>query len=351
MIYDDNKIQTVSLLILAVIAVGFILHLIKSFMVPFVLAVLISFLLVPAASFLDKKRIPYVLSNIIILSGFVIVLSLMFFIFYGAFISISSSIPFYMSKYRTLLHTISNNISTYVNFDILEKAKEFTITQLFEIISPSSMVNTINKSVGSIISVLSQMLLLFLFLFFIMSSRRVLVKKVYLFFHAKRSSTNSHFIVLQKISTQIKTYLFLKTLISIGTGALFGLVALFMGLDFPIIWGFIGFSFNFIPTLGPIIASVPPAILAFLQFDNVLWALLTAIFMSAVQFISGNLVEPLILGNRLNLNILTILLSLLLWGFIWGIPGMLLSVPITAALNIVFKNIQKFNDLSEILSN
>jgi predicted PurR-regulated permease PerM len=123
-----------------------------------------------------------------------------------------------------------------------------------------------------------------------------------------------------------------------------------MGLDFPIIWGFIGFTFNFIPTLGPIAASVPPTILAFLQFDNFFWALVTSIFMSAIQFISGNFVEPMILGNRLNLNILAILLSLLLWGFIWGIPGMLLSVPITAALNIVFKNIKKFNDLSEILS-
>ncbi|MGD9201399.1 MAG: AI-2E family transporter, partial [Chitinispirillia bacterium] len=97
-------------------------------------------------------------------------------------------------------------------------------------------------------------------------------------------------------------------------------------------------------------ASVPPTILAFLQFDNFLWAFLTSIFMSAIQFISGNFVEPMILGNRLNLNILAILLSLLLWGFIWGIPGMFLSVPIIAALNIVFRNIQKFNDLSEILS-
>ena len=164
--YDDKKIQTISLVFLAVIAFGFILHLIKSFMVPFVLAVLISFLLVPAASFLDRKRVPYILSNIIILSGFVIVLSLMFFIFYGAFISISSSIPFYMSKYRNLVYTISNNISTYLHFDIIEKAKDFTVSQIFEIISPSSMVKTINSSVGSIISLLSQMLLLFLFLFF-----------------------------------------------------------------------------------------------------------------------------------------------------------------------------------------
>jgi predicted PurR-regulated permease PerM len=319
-------------------------------MIPFVLAILISFLLVPAASYLDRKRIPYILSNIIILSGFVVVLSLLFFIFYGALISISSSIPFYMSKYRNFVYTISNNISNYFNFDIIEKAKDFTVSQIFEIISPSSMVNTINRSVGSIISLLSQMLLLFLFLFFIISTRRVLISKVYLFFHAKRSSRNSHFIVLQKISTQIQTYLFLKTLISIGTGVLFGLSAFLMGLDFPVIWGFIGFVFNFIPTLGPIAASVPPTILAFLQFDNFLWAFLTSIFMSAIQFISGNFVEPMILGNRLNLNILAILLSLLLWGFIWGIPGMFLSVPIIAALNIVFRNIQKFNDLSEILS-
>lgn len=348
---QSQKVQTVSLATIAIITLGFLLHQIKSFMVPFVLAVLLSFLLVPAASYFDRKKVPSIISNFLILSGFVTGISFLVFILYGVFTSITSTLPFYMAKYRSFVISISKLINTHLNIDIIARAREVTVDQIFEIVSPTSLVKTINQSVGSIISIISQMTLLFLFLIFIMGSRRILINKLYHFFHAKRSTDNSHFVILQKISSQIKTYLFLKTLISIGTGAVFGLVAFFMGLDFAIIWGFIGFVFNFIPTLGPIIASIPPIILAFLQFDNALWALLTAVLMSSVQLLSGNLIEPLIIGDRLNLNLIAILLSLLLWGFIWGIPGMLLAVPITASLNIIFTNIPKLQDLSDLLSN
>jgi predicted PurR-regulated permease PerM len=189
-----------------------------------------------------------------------------------------------------------------------------------------------------------------LFLMFIVGSRKIFIAKVFDFFHAKQAEASDTVRVIKSIARQIQTYLFLKTLISIGTGFVFGLVAYLCGLDFAFIWGFWGFLLNFIPTIGPIIASIPPIFLALLQFDNFWWAVLTSVGMSAVQFISGSFVEPLIMGDRLNLNIIAILLSLLLWGVIWGIPGMFLAVPIMAGINIICRNIPSLKDASILLS-
>jgi predicted PurR-regulated permease PerM len=185
---------------------------------------------------------------------------------------------------------------------------------------------------------------------FIVSSRKIFINKIYDFFHSKEDDSKNTVEVIGNVAHQVQRYLFIKTLISIGTGVIFGLVAWLFGLDFAFIWGLMGFVLNFIPTLGPVIATIPPIFLALLQFDSFWYAAAVSICMSAVQFISGSFVEPLIMGDRLNLNIMAILLSLLLWGIIWGIPGMILAVPITASLNIMLNNIETFRSISILLS-
>jgi len=347
---DDTKIQTLSLMLLALIGLGSLLHITKSFMVPFVIALLFAFLLIPIADFLLKLRIPSILANAIVLVGFGIILIGLVFLVYGALSSVSSSVPKYMEKYSLVLNQLTALIKQYSDIDIMQDYKKIRIEDLFSVISPSSVMKSVNQSVGNLISFMSRTTLMIIFLMFIVSSRKIFINKVYDFFHSKEKGSENTVAVIGNVARQVHMYLFIKALISIGTGAVFGLVAWLFGLDFPFIWGLMGFVFNFIPTLGPIIATIPPIFLALLQFDSFWYAATVAFFMSAVQFISGSFVEPLIMGDRLNLNIIAILLSLLLWGIIWGIPGMILAVSITASLNIMMSNIKTLRSISILLS-
>lgn len=347
---DDTRIQTLSLMLLALIGLGLLLHITKSFMVPFVIAVFFAFLLIPVADFLLKLRIPGILANAIVLVGFGIILMGLVFLVYGALTSVTGSLPKYMEKYGLILNQLSVLIQQHINIDVLQEYKKIRIEHLFSVISPSSVMKSVNQSIGTLISFMSRTTLMVIFLLFIISGRKIFINKIYDFFHTKKGGSDNTVAVIGNVARQVQTYLFIKTLISIGTGAVFGIVAGLFGLDFAFIWGLMGFVLNFIPTLGPVIATIPPIFLALLQFDNLWWFTATSVCMSAVQFISGSFVEPIIMGDRLNLNIIAILLSLLLWGIIWGIPGMILAVPITASLNIMFRNIKAFGDISILLS-
>ena len=345
-----QKLQTAALTFIALIGLGVFLHITRSFVVPFVVAVLLSFLLVPVADFFARLKVHGFIINSMVILGMFIVLAAVGFLAFGAMNSIKSELPEYAGKFRSSIQTMMDFLKGFIQVDIATEYRDVTFQQLFNMISPASIFQTINQSVGTFITFLSKLTLMMIFLIFILSGRKVLVDKILFVLDAREDISSSNFKALQSISRQIQTYLWLKAVISIVTGLVFGIVAYVMGLDFAIIWGFMGFLLNFIPTIGPIVASVPPIILSFLQFESILWALFTSICLAGVQFLSGSVIEPIVMGDRLNLNIITILLSLFLWGLIWGIPGMILAVPITAAVNIMFQNIPRYNGIAVLMS-
>lgn len=347
---DHSKIQTVSLGLLALIGIGLLLHLTKSFMIPFVIAVLLSYLLIPLANLLEKVRVPSVLANIVVILIFWVGVLVLAVLVYGALNSVAESLPEYLQKYDAYLKQFLHYLQRQLEIELSDSYRDIKIEHLFTLVSPGSLMHTVNKSLGTFVAITSQITLLMIFMIFIIASRKVLINKIFAFFNAKEGESDETFLLITTISKQIKTYIVLKTLISIGTGFVFGMVAFLTGLDFAFIWGFLGFALNFIPTVGPVIASIPPVFLALLQFDSLSWAAFVSLSMAAVQFASGSFIEPLIMGDRLNLNIIAILMSLFMWGLIWGFPGMILAVPITAAVNIIFRNIAALQDFSLLLS-
>jgi predicted PurR-regulated permease PerM len=156
--------------------------------------------------------------------------------------------------------------------------------------------------------------------------------------------------VTASIASQISRYLSIKLLLSAITGALVWLVLRLMGVDFPITWGVLAFLLNFIPTVGSIVATIPPVLLAVVQFYPNLWMAGVVLFILAlIQQVIGNFVEPKLMGENLNLSPVVILLSLVFWGWLWGITGALLSVPIAAAIKIVCENIEMLQPISVLM--
>jgi predicted PurR-regulated permease PerM len=123
-----------------------------------------------------------------------------------------------------------------------------------------------------------------------------------------------------------------------------------IGVDFAVTWGAVAFFLNFIPTIGSIVASIPPILLALVQFYPNFWpGLITALVLVTIQLSMGNGIAPKVMGDQLNLSPVVILLSLLFWGWLWGIVGALLSVPIASAIKIVCDNIQTLHPISVMM--
>lgn len=336
--------------VIGIIGIGFILNYTQSFMIPFVIAALLSILFSPLLSKMSSYGISEAMGSLIIFIGIFVFFTLFSLMIFSALGSVVNESGKYSRHFEEILHQASEFTIAIFEFDLREEFDKNI--GLLHLLSPANMFNTLNSSIGSFVGFFSNLIVMLLFLMFMMLSRDLLSKKICDFLDSQSPEDPKGELILQSITEQIRAYLWLKTLISAGTGIAVWLLAVMMGLDFPVIWGFLAFILNYIPSIGPIIAATPPIILAFFQFsDNPSWALMIALAMILIQFSSGNIIEPKLMGDRLNLNILVVLLCLFVWGLIWGFSGMILSIPLTASLNIIFHNSEKYKRVSELLSN
>lgn len=156
--------------------------------------------------------------------------------------------------------------------------------------------------------------------------------------------------IIGHITKDTQTYLGIKTLLSLGTSIASWIIMRWVNLDFAEFWALLIFFLTYIPNIGAIIATAFPIALALIQFDS--WWPFIAITSGvvAIQFIVGNLLEPRLLGKSLNLSPLVILIALALWGYIWGILGMFLSVPITVMMMIIFAHFDATRPIAVLLS-
>ncbi len=145
------------------------------------------------------------------------------------------------------------------------------------------------------------------------------------------------------ITEQIQKYIVTKFFISLSVGILVGLILWLFNVEFYIVWGAFAFLLNFIPNIGSVIAVAMPALMTLIQHGSFGYMLIVLAVLIVVQNVIGNILEPKIFGNRLGLNPIVILLSLMLWGYLWGIIGMFLSVPLTAVLKIIISNSKSNN--------
>lgn len=136
---------------------------------------------------------------------------------------------------------------------------------------------------------------------------------------------------------EVQTYLVVKSALSVVTGAMCGVWVAICGVDFALLWGLLAFLLNYIPTLGMFIATIPPVVVALIQFGPGS-ALLVLAGYAVINFTLGNFVEPRIMGRALGLSPVVVFMSMVFWGWLWGPIGALLAVPLTMVMKIVMAN-------------
>ena len=139
----------------------------------------------------------------------------------------------------------------------------------------------------------------------------------------------------EQVKESIVTYIKVKFLMSLCTGIGYGLVCWIFDIDFALFWGFLAFVLNFIPTVGSIIATIPPVLLGLIQLGSpgAVFGLLGLLLI--LQFTFGNIIEPRLMGNSLSLNTVVVILGLVFWGYLWGVSGLVLSVPMLVLIKVI----------------
>lgn len=156
--------------------------------------------------------------------------------------------------------------------------------------------------------------------------------------------------IITRIRDDIQKYISIKMFTSTLTGSLSYIVLRLLDVDFAGVWGLLIFLLNFIPTVGSIIATIFPALIALAQSDGYSLFLIVLAGIGACQILIGNILEPRMMGSSFNLSPIVILLNLALWGTIWGIVGMLLCVPFLIILTIILSNFPNTRSIAIMLS-
>ena len=156
--------------------------------------------------------------------------------------------------------------------------------------------------------------------------------------------------IINRIRDDIQKYITIKVITSSLTGILSYIILRIADVDFAGVWGLLIFLLNFIPTVGSIIATIFPALIALAQSDGYTLFLVVLFGIGALQVCIGNILEPRLMGSSFNLSPIIILLNLALWGYIWGIPGMFLCVPFLIIVTIILSHFPQTRPMAIILS-
>ena len=378
---DENKMRKSILVLLGIIVfvvVMALVYFLKSIFIPLSIAMILSFVAQPFLKLFKKLRIP---SSLGIITYLMMLLVLIFVVvlFFGS--SINSFIDKsdeYRESYSQLYDKYSDPIKEFFN---IPKEDPFNINDLINEVFPEKLTDQTNiedfninerrgndgflfsrfdwfsllkpllSFSGSFVSFMGKLLLVMIFLMFILAESTSINGKLLNIFPGKQGSKLRN--IFANVNEQVVKYLNVKVLISLITGVLVYFSSFFIGLDFPFMWGVIAFVMNFIPSIGSILFFFMPTAMAIVQFlPDERWGSIVAVIISigSIEFVVGSLIDPKLSGDKLDLSALVIIVSLLFWGWMWGIAGMFLAVPIMLVGKIVCENVPILQPIAVLLS-
>lgn len=323
-------------MILAVLVIG------KDFLIPFTFAIFIWFLVnILAKTFssfsIAGKSVPKWLAYI--LSGITIAI-----VIRGLILLITRNV----TQVIRAAPSYQKNLTMLFN-NLLEQAGIEDRQQVTQLVADLNVGSILTSLAGNMANMAGDMVLIIIYLLFIFLEQRFFMLKI----ERVIQSGVSHdqlLKVIKSIDEDIRVYIGVKTLTSLLTAGISYLIMSYVNLDFAEFWALLIFVLNFIPSIGSIVATILPCLQSLVQFETLTPFLVIFFAIGATQVLIGNILDPNLMGQRLNISPLVIVLSLLLWGVLWGVPGMFLGVPLMVMLIIVLYNFEDTRWVAQMLS-
>ncbi len=313
----------------------------KSFLQPLVVALLFWFIIAEVRKGLRKiKLFNRWLPKIVLTISSTLLVFLVFYISINIIVVNINKLTSNFDAYSATLITLLEKIERILNIDNLGETLEN---------QKETLMNTAANAATSLASFVGKLFLVFFYVLFLLLEESQIDKKLNIVY-AGNKDTNKVHKTWMRIHELLSDYLSIKLLTSFLTGLLSFFILLFLGIELPALWAFIIFLLNFIPSVGSIIATAFPVLFSIVQYADLKQTISVLLGILAVQVLIGNVVEPKLLGNKLNLSPFVVIIGLVFWGVVWGIMGMLLSVPIMASLMIVFSQFENTRGLAIFFS-
>ena len=294
-----------------------------SLMVPLLLSAFLAIICLPPLYFLMQRGLG-VTTSVAIVTVSLLSTGLLVSLFAASAVAdFSNNLPFYQGRIHEQMGQIITWLSN-LGFNIPSGS-------IIETFDPSSLMKMVGKLLSSIGNALTDAFLIILIVIFLLFEAIALPHK---FAYMDDHAPSTHY--FENFLKTVHSYIVIKSMVSIATGILITVWLTILGVDYPILWGLMAFLFNFVPNIGSIIAAVPAVMLALVQLgaDSALYTAFGYVF---VNIIMGNVIEPRFMGKGVGLSTLVVFLSLVVWGWVLGPVGMLLSVPLTMIVKLAFE--------------
>jgi predicted PurR-regulated permease PerM len=339
----DNKIKNI-IIVLFIFVVLYLLQVLESILLPLFLAFFSASLFNPIIQLFKKIKIPnFITITFIVIFSTAIIFGV-FLIVQDTFYEMSAESDYISEqlteKTNATFKWINQTFGAKLSFKRVYKQMIAQMDTEWVSSRASIALSTLSSFTGAVTMY---------FLYFIVILSGMANYKRFLSYVDNFNPDGKVIYFYERIQKALSSYIIVKSLINLIMAAItYGLCLLF-GVKFALFWGFITFIFSFIPTIGSVISTAFPVLMALIQNDTFQPALIFLAILVGVHFIIGNALEPVVMGSSMQINTLTVIFGLVLWGHIWGISGMMLSVPLLVVFKIVFEQFPELQIYSRIM--
>ncbi len=297
----------------------------KTIVIPFLLAAFLAIICAPPLYWLRKKGVPSLASILLLVLIVVVIETLLAGLMSKSMADFSRSLPLYQERFGSM----SKDLIQWAN----GHGVEVTETVIMDQFDPGKLMKMAANMLNNVFAVLTNTFMIMLTFVFILLEATGFPDKL----RAMGVGSDNSLREYGKIIKGVNQYLGLKVITSLATGGVVYAGLVTIGVDFALMWAVVAFLLNFVPTIGSIVAAVPPMLLALVQLGPGA-SLATAGLYLITNITIGSIIEPRIMGSGVGLSALIIFVSLAFWGWVLGPVGMLLSVPLTMTLKIALSN-------------
>ena len=326
------------LMVIVIFLTGAVLKLAAPVIIALLLTILLVYLIDPLVVLLNRLRLPLWLSALIAIVFFAAVFASLAVLIFFDLPHFAKSFPKFqealLARAQGLLEGIEKSLGVSFIVDPFEELRSAPIRPLLMSLARSSL------------RILSEFALIFFFAIILLVGKYRLIRMLLTVFPRRHSMVP---LMLRHIDRHMRAFLGIKALASLVIGIGTAVILLAFGVEFAVTWGFLTVLLNFVPALGPITSIILPTLIAVIQYPGNIMPLAIVASLGVLHMGISNFIEPRFLGERLDLSFFVIFLSLFFWGWMWGAPGVLLAVPVTASLKIVLERIPATSRIAMLL--
>jgi len=334
----ERRTTNILLLIIVIPIVFYLLKVLSFIFIPLVFSLFNALLFLPLMRWFDKRKVPKFISLfiivLIIISGFFIAVEL-----------VQLSSKQIMSSDTAFFEKAEEKINDATLF--LEDTYGIEMQQDKNLITQLIKRENIGTTFGFLRKFVT-MLLMIAFFVVLWLAESINVHEVLdkIILRGRYASIRA----FRKIEKDLITFIKVKFLVSFLTGVGTGLACYFFDVSFALFWGLFAFVINFVQMVGSIVCVALLSIFAFVELETSSFLFFFILTITGVQILFGAILEPIFMGKSFSINIIAILVMLMFWGFLWGIPGLIMAIPITVFLKIIFEQFPDTKNISDLIS-